>query len=82
MLTAGDEAPRPLGEWTRQLDAHETFIPELTRTRADGAQRIIDISLNPIDITVTPCACNGMMVFPSGDAGRLFTPIMRGWLGP
>ena len=39
-------------------------------------------SISPIDIIVTPCACNGSMSLPSGLAGRLVTPIMRGCEGP
>ena len=39
-------------------------------------------SISPIDIIVTPWACSGRMVLPSGDFGRSLTPIIRGWLGP
>ena len=39
-------------------------------------------TIRPIDIMVTPWACNGIITLPSGLAGRLLTPIIRGWLGP
>jgi len=39
-------------------------------------------SIMPMEMTFTPCASGGIMVLPSGDEGRLVTPIMRGWLGP
>ena len=40
----------PLEEWTRRAAHAETFIPELSLTRPDGARRIIELRLNPIDI--------------------------------
>ena len=39
-------------------------------------------SIRPIDIIVTPWAWSGIMVLPSGLAGRCCTPIIRGCDGP
>ena len=39
-------------------------------------------SIRPIEMKVTPWFCSGMISLPSGEAGRLFSPIIRCWLGP
>ena len=38
--------------------------------------------MKPIDISVTPWAWRGIMVFPSGEDGRFMTPIILGCDGP
>ena len=50
-LDAREDGPAlTLHEWTRRAGLSELVVPELTLTRSDGARRIIELRLNPIDV--------------------------------